>query len=413
MAIFRPFPAVRPDRKYAAETLCPPYDVVTREEAAAISAASPHSFMHIIRADGDLSDEPLYSDNIYRRSARMLDSFINDGILIQDVSPSYFIYSQTMDGRTQTGIVGCASIDDYENGVIKKHEVTREDKERDRIRHFDECSADTEPVFLIYKNKNDIQQLTERIMSESEPEYDAVDAAGVRHRLWPVNSLEDTAAYRAIFDAMDALYIADGHHRTASAVKVGRRRREAMPGYTGEEEFNFFMAVAFPDDQLRVLDYNRLVKDLNGYTKESFLEELNKIFDITDDGSADPHPSAKHECTMYLDKSWYTLRFKEGMIDESSPVTSLDVSALQERVLAPLLGIKDPRTDMRIAFVGGIKGSAELQRRVDSGEMSVAFELYPISVREIMSVADAGMIMPPKSTWFEPKLGSGWFIHRI
>ena len=207
MAIFRPFPAVRPDRKYAAETLCPPYDVVTREEAAAISAASPHSFMHIIRADGDLSDEPLYSDNIYRRSARMLDSFINDGILIQDVSPSYFIYSQTMDGRTQTGIVGCASIDDYENGVIKKHEVTREDKERDRIRHFDECSADTEPVFLIYKNKNDIQQLTERIMSESEPEYDAVDAAGVRHRLWPVNSLEDTAAYRAIFDAMDALYI--------------------------------------------------------------------------------------------------------------------------------------------------------------------------------------------------------------
>ena len=333
--------------------------------------------MHIIRADGDLSDEPLYSDNIYRRSAEMLDSFINDGILIQDVSPSYFIYSQTMDGRTQTGIVGCASIDDYENGVIKKHEVTREDKERDRIRHFDECSADTEPVFLIYKNKNDIQQLTERIMSESEPEYDTVDAAGVRHRLWPVNSPEDTAAYRAIFDAMDALYIADGHHRTASAVKVGRRRREAMPGYTGEEEFNFFMAVAFPDDQLRVLDYN------------------------------------KHECTMYLDKSWYTLRFKEGMIDESSPVTSLDVSALQERVLAPLLGIKDPRTDMRIAFVGGIKGSAELQRRVDSGEMSVAFELYPVSVGEIMSVADAGMIMPPKSTWFEPKLGSGWFIHRI
>ena len=381
MAIFRPFPAVRPDRTYAAETLCPPYDVVTREEAAAISAASPHSFMHIIRADGDLSDEPLYSDNIYRRSARMLDSFINDGILIQDVSPSYFIYSQTMDGRTQTGIVGCASIDDYENGVIKKHEVTREDKERDRIRHFDECSADTEPVFLIYKNKNDIQQLTERIMSESEPEYDAVDAAGVRHRLWPVNSPEDIAAYRAIFDAMDALYIADGHHRTASAVKVGRRRREAMPGYTGEEEFNFFMAVAFPD--------------------------------ITDDGSADPHPSAKHECTMYLDKNWYTLRFKEGMIDESSPVTSLDVSALQERVLAPLLGIKDPRTDMRIAFVGGIKGSAELQRRVDSGEMSIAFELYPVSVREIMSVADAGMIMPPKSTWFEPKLGSGWFIHRI
>lgn len=413
MAIFRPFPAVRPDRKYAAETLCPPYDVVTREEAAAISAAGPRSFMHIIRADGDLADEPLYSDSIYKRSVDMLDQFISDGVLIKDEAPSYFIYSQTMNGRTQTGIVGCASIDDYENGVIKKHEVTREDKERDRIRHFDECSADTEPVFLIYKNHDEIQQLTERVISASEPEYDAVDASGVRHRLWPVSAAADTDAYRRLFDAMPALYIADGHHRTASAVKVGKKRREAMPDYTGDEEFNFFMAVAFPDDQLQVLDYNRLVKDLNGYTKESFLEKLNEIFEITDDGSADPHPSAKHECTMYLDGRWYTLKFRDGMVDESSPVTSLDVSALQERVLAPLLGITDPRTDMRIAFVGGIKGSAELQRRVDSGEMAVAFELYPVSVSDIMDVADAGMIMPPKSTWFEPKLGSGWFIHQI
>ncbi len=413
MAIFRPFPAVRPDRKYAAETLCPPYDVVTREEAAAISAAEPHSFMHIIRADGDLIEEPLYSDSIYRRSADMLDRFISDGILIKDETPSYFIYSQTMNGRTQTGIVGCASIDDYENGVIKKHEVTREDKERDRIRHFDECSADTEPVFLIYKNHQDIQKLTDSIISAAEPEYDATDAAGVRHRLWPVSADDATEAYRDMFDSMPALYIADGHHRTASAVKVGRRRREAMPGYTGEEEFNFFMAVAFPDDQLQVLDYNRLVKDLNGYTKADFIEKLNEIFEITDVGPADPHPSHKHECTMYLDGHWYILNFREGMVDESSPVTSLDVSALQERVLAPLLGINDPRTDMRISFVGGIKGSAELQRRVDSGEMSVAFELFPVSVSDIMDVADAGMIMPPKSTWFEPKLGSGWFIHQI
>lgn len=413
MAIFRPFPALRPDSKYAAETLCPPYDVVTREEAAAISADKSHSFMHIIRADGDLSDEPPYSDKIYRRSADMLRKFINDGTFIKDDFPSYFIYSQTMNGRTQTGIVGCASIDDYENGIIKKHEVTREDKERDRIRHFDECSADTEPVFLIYKNQKDIQDLTDGIISSKAPEYDSTDASGVRHRLWPVNAPSDLKAYERIFRSMPSLYIADGHHRTASAVKVGHKRRQSSPGYTGSEEFNFFMAAAFPDDQLQVLDYNRLVKDLNGYTNEEFISKLNEIFEITDVGTADPHPSEKHECTMYLSGHWYILKFREGTIDESSPVSSLDVSALQDLVLAPLLGINDPRTDMRISFVGGIKGSAELQKRVDSGEMAVAFELFPVSVNDIMSVADAGMIMPPKSTWFEPKLGSGWFIHQF
>lgn len=413
MAIFRPFTAVRPAKKYAEEVLCPPYDVVDRSEAAAISEASPNSFMHVIRADGEMPEEPLYSDSIYARAAENLSDFIKRGIMIKDGAPAYFIYSQTMNGRTQTGIVGCASIDDYENGVIKKHEVTREDKERDRIRHFDTCSADTEPVFLIFKNRNDITALTAEIMSASEPEYDATDASGVRHRLWPVYGSEKITSYESAFAEMPALYIADGHHRTASAVKVGRRRREAFPDYTGDEEFNFFMAVAFPDDQLEVLDYNRLVKDLNGFTKETLLEKLNEMFDIIDDGSADPHPRQKHECTMYIDHNWYTLRFKPGLIDESDPVTSLDVAALQSLVLAPFLGIKDPRTDSRIAFVGGVKGSAELERRVNSGEMAVAFELYPVSVQDIMDVADAGMIMPPKSTWFEPKLGSGWFVHEF
>lgn len=413
MAIFRPFSAVRPAKKYAAEVLCPPYDVVDRSEAAAISSASPYSFMHVIRTDGDMPDEPLYSDKIYERSAKTLTDFIKNGIMQKDDTPAYFIYKQTMNGRAQTGIVGCASIDDYENGIIKKHEVTREDKERDRIRHFDTCSADTEPVFLIFKNRNDITELTTSIMTASEAEYDATDASGVRHQLWPVYNSEAISSYEKAFAQMPALYIADGHHRTASAVKVGKRRREASPNCTGDEEFNFFMAVAFPDNQLEVLDYNRLVKDLNGLSKEEFLNKLNEIFYITDDGSADPHPREKHECTMYIDGRWYTLRFKQEMIDESSPVTSLDVAALQSLVLSPILGISDPRTDNRIAFVGGIKGSAELERRVDNGEMAVAFELYPVSVQEIMDVADAGMIMPPKSTWFEPKLGSGWFVHQF
>lgn len=411
MAIFRPFPALRPDRKYAAEILCPPYDVVTGKEAASISSAKPHSFMNIIRSDGCLPDEPPYSESVYQYSAKKLQEFEKDGILLPDASPSYYIYSQTMNGRTQTGIVGCASIDDYENGIIKKHEVTREDKELDRIRHFDACSADTEPVFLIYRSEEEVERLTADIMSSAAPEYDVTDDTGVRHRLWRVPSPDDIDKYYALFAAIPALYIADGHHRTASAVKVGNKRREACPDATGEEEFNFFMAVAFPDSQLRVLDYNRLVADLNGYGSDEFLMKLTEIFDITDNGDTDPHPSRKHECTMYMDHKWYTLKFKPDMIDESTPVSALDVSALQENVLAPLLGISDPRTDMRISFVGGIKGSEELERRVNSGEMAVAFELFPVSIDDIIRIADAGMTMPPKSTWFEPKLSSGWFIH--
>jgi uncharacterized protein (DUF1015 family) len=413
MPVFKPFSAIRPDRKYAAEVLCPPYDVVTREEASAISAASPNSFMHIIRTDGDLMDEPLYSDKIYKHSSELLSDFLKRGILKEDNTASFFIYSQTVNDYTQTGIVGCASIDDYENGLIKRHEITREDKERDRIKHFDTCNAHTEPVFLIYKNSFELKEITERIMSASEPEYDTVDPYGVHHRLWTVSDTDDITLYQQYFKEMPALYIADGHHRTASAVKVGHDRRRAFPDFTGDEEFNYFMAVAFPDDQLHVLDYNRLIKDLNGYSYDEFLDKLSEIFEITDNCSDDPHPSCKHTCTMYMNRHWYTLKFKAGITDDSDPVKSLDVSVLQERVLAPLLGITEPRTDQRISFAGGIKGSDELERRVDSGEMAVAFEMYPVSVQEIMDIADAGMIMPPKSTWFEPKISSGWFIHKF
>ena len=414
MATVKPFKAIRPDAKYADKVISLPYDVMNRKEAAEMAADNPYSFLHICRAEIDLPEqENAYDQSVYEKARDNIAERLANGVFVQEDKPALYIYRQIMDGRVQTGIVGCVAVDEYQNNTIKKHEFTRVEKEKDRINHFDVCDADTEPVFLTYRDDKRIRTIMEGYVANHEPEYDITSDDGIQHTLWVVDDPELVKSLTGLFDEIPALYIADGHHRSASACKVGLKRREEHPDYTGDEEFNFFMAVAFPDDQLRVLDYNRLVKDLNGYTKESFLEELSKIFDITDDGSADPHPSAKHECTMYLDKSWYTLRFKEGMIDESSPVTSLDVSALQERVLAPLLGIKDPRTDMRIAFVGGIKGSAELQRRVDSGEMSVAFELYPVSVGEIMSVADAGMIMPPKSTWFEPKLGSGWFIHRI
>ena len=414
MATVKPFKAIRPDAKYADKVISLPYDVMNRKESAEMAADNPYSFLHICRAEIDLPEqENAYDQSVYEKARDNIAERLASGVFVQEDKPALYIYRQIMDGRVQTGIVGCVAVDEYQNNTIKKHEFTRVEKEKDRINHFDVCDADTEPVFLTYRDDKRIRTIVEGYVANHEPEYDITSDDGIQHTLWVVDDPELVKSLTGLFDEIPALYIADGHHRSASACKVGLKRREEHPDYTGDEEFNFFMAVAFPDDQLRVLDYNRLVKDLNGYTKESFLEELSKIFDITDDGSADPHPSAKHECTMYLDKSWYTLRFKEGMIDESSPVTSLDVSALQERVLAPLLGIKDPRTDMRIAFVGGIKGSAELQRRVDSGEMSIAFELYPVSVREIMSVADAGMIMPPKSTWFEPKLGSGWFIHRI
>ncbi|MCI8284462.1 MAG: DUF1015 domain-containing protein [Firmicutes bacterium] len=413
MAIFKPFRALRPNKKYAAEILCPPYDVVSREEAARISASSPRSFMHIIRADGSLLQESQYSDKIYETSKKALIDFESNGFMFQDNTPSYYIYSQTMNGRTQTGIVGCASIDDYENGVIKRHEITRSEKEQDRIRHFDMCSANTEPVFLIYDNNKKIQNLTDSIINSYEPEYDTEDAEGVRHRLWRVLDNDAAAEYEALFAEMPALYIADGHHRTASAVKVGKMRREQNPGCDGTEEFNRFMSVAFPENSLKILGYHRLISDLNGFTAETFLKKLGELCYIADCQTPDFLPDKKHTCTMYLSNKWYTISFKPELLKSDNPADSLDASILQNCVLGPLLGITDPRTDKRISFLGGIKSSEELKKQVDSDIKAVAFALYPVSVKEIMSVADAGLVMPPKSTWFEPKLGSGWFVHKL
>ncbi len=411
MAIFKPFSSIRPDAAYASETLCPPYDVVSREEAAAASQ-HPHSFMHVIRADAEFPPEQNDSEEVYLRSRQHLDRFLSDGIYREDDRPHFYIYSETMNGRTQTGLVGCASIDEYESGIIKRHEVTRSAKEQDRIRHFAACEADTEPVFLMYKDNNFIRQMTQSIMESFTPEYETTDEAGVLHRLWVVERDIDCEKLEQAFSGVSSLYIADGHHRTASAVKVGHRKREEYGTYTGEEEFNRFMAVAFPESQLEVLPYHRLIHDLGGLTQEQLLEQLTKCADVTG-----PYPSCpdleRHSAAVYLPGAWYRFRFHSRLIDESDPIHSLDVDLLQQNVLEPLLKIHDPRRDPRLSFLGGTESIEQMISRVNSGKEAAAFALHPVSVREIMDVADAGQVMPPKSTWFEPKIGSGWFLHSI
>jgi uncharacterized protein (DUF1015 family) len=341
-----------------------------------------------------------------------LAGFIRDGVLARDEKPMLYIYAQTMDGRTQTGLVGCFSIDEYENGAIKRHERTRVEKEEDRIRHFDVCDANTEPVFLAYRANAAVAGLTNGWTRARAPAYDFVSADGVGHALWPVDDDAVVAAFIAAFARLDALYIADGHHRSASAYKVGQRRRDGHPGFDGTEEFNFFMAVAFPDAELRILDYNRVVKDLAGLSADAFLAEVEKRFTVEARGTTPYGPQEKHCFGMFLAGAWYALRARESVIPQGDAIGALDVSILQDSLLDPVLGIKKPRTDKRIDFVGGIRGLAELERRVRA-DMAVAFSLCPVSIAELLAVADSGLIMPPKSTWFEPKLGSGLFVHEL
>lgn len=419
MTCFKPFPALRPRADLAQLALCPPYDVVTRREAEEIAAKSPFSFMHVIRAEADLPGEDPYSEAVYRRGAANLKKLEKEGAYFADERPLYYIYSQTMNGRSQTGIAGCSSIDDYENGIIKRHEVTRTEKELDRIRHFEACSANTEPVFYFFRSDPAISEIINKVIKSEEPEYDVTDGQKVRHRLWPVYSDDDCRQLNSLFCRLPELYIADGHHRTASAVKVGEKRRKAAPDCNGSEEFNRFMAVAFPADQLKIYSYNRLISNLNGLSHREFLDRIAGICTVTDCGVRETLPQEKHTCSMYSDGKWYLLSFKKecdaSVSGENAgdPVRALDVSFLQEKILSPVLGITDPRTDRRISFVGGTKGAAELKRRVDSGEMAAAFAMYPVSMEEIMNIADAGLVMPPKSTWFEPKLGSGLFVHKF
>ena len=412
MVKFRPFRAIRPKEDYAADVAALPYDVMTSDEARTMVHDKPLSFLHIDKAEIDLppGTDP-YSDAVYAKAKETLERQIREGVFIQDESPNFYVYRLTMNGRTQTGLVGCASIDDYKENAIKKHELTRADKEEDRVRHVDSLDANTGPIFLAARKDAGLSAVLEKAVLK-EPIYDFIADDGVRHEVWVLDNTEKEDVV-AVFEGTGALYIADGHHRCASAARVGEKRRQQNPGYTGDEEFGFFLAVVFPEEQLEILDYNRVVADLNGMTKEEFLSKLDKVMEIKPLENPGPaKPMHTHSFGMYLDGSWYLLEARPGTFDETDYVRRLDVSVLQENVLSPILGIEDPRTDKRIDFVGGIRGLAELERRVNS-DMKVAFAMYPTSMEELFDIADAGLIMPPKSTWFEPKLRSGLFIHKL
>ena len=411
MARIIPFKAIRPTEEEAAVIAALPYDVYNRQEAYEKVKEQPGSFLAIDRPETQFApDIDMYSPEVYAKASSMLNQWISEGRFIQDKNDCYYLYELTMDGRSQTGIVACASIDDYENSVIKKHENTRAEKEQDRIRHVDTCSAQTGPIFLAYKSENTIADVVAKT-KKTKPVYDFTAEDGITHRCWIIDDENSKSIISSAFDKMESIYIADGHHRAASAVKVGQKRRSENPGYTGKEDFNFFLSVLFPDDELKIYDYNRVVKDLNGLAPEELLEELDSIVDIIKTDDAPIRPEAKGQWSMLLEDTWYLCQVKPELLVED-PVEGLDVSLLQNLILQPLLGIEDPKTDSRIDFVGGIRGLGELERRCNT-DCKIAFAMYPTSIAELFAVADAGLLMPPKSTWFEPKLRSGLFIHKI
>lgn len=411
MAVIKPFYAIRPKKEYAAAVAALPYDVMSSAEAREKARDNPWSFLHVDKAEIDLpADTDLYDDLVYETAAKNLARLETQGVCLRETAPKLYVYRQTWNGRTQTGVVGCASIDDYINGVILRHELTRADKEADRIRHVDTCNANTGPIFLAYRRSAQIDAVLEKT-ARQPAEYDFVSEGDVRNQVWTIGDPADIAAVTEGFAAVQNLYIADGHHRAASAVRVGLSRREAHPGYTGTEEFNFFLAVYFRADELKILDYNRVLRGTNGLSDEALFEKLSALFEIAPSAAA-VHPAKRHEFGMYYQKQWYRLSLKDGLADEFDPVASLDVSLLQTLVIAPIFGVTDPRTDSRIDFVGGIRGLVELEKRCET-DMTLAFSMYPTSLDELMAIADSGSIMPPKSTWFEPKLLSGLFIHTL
>lgn len=407
-----PFQAVRPAPHLASRIAALPYDVYNREEALAEVKREPLSFLRIDRAETQFPEEvSTYDDRVYEKAKALLDAAISDGSFVTEPAPCYYIYELTMEGRSQTGIVACSAIDDYINGSIKKHENTREDKEIDRICHVDVTNAHTGPIFLAYRSKAEINKIVNAV-KEKAPLYDFTSNDGILHRAWCISEPETIETLSGLFTEVPCTYIADGHHRCASAVKVGLKRRKENPGYTGREEYNRFLSVLFPDDQLAILPYNRVVKDLNGLDKEAFLSRIKEAgFTVEFMGKAPVAPSEKGTFGMYLSDGWYLLTASEKLLSDD-PVKGLDVSLLQDNLLCPVLGIGDPRTDKRIDFVGGIRGLSELEKRV-SEDMCVAFSMYPTSIEELFTVADAGLLMPPKSTWFEPKLRSGLFLHEL
>ena len=412
MVRVKPFAAIRPPKDIVTEVAAPPYDVLNSQEAK--DMAGEKSLLHITKPEIDFN--PILEDHdprVYDRAVKNFADWQARGWLKRDPKECYYVYAQTMGARTQYGLVLCAHTDDYASGLIKKHELTRKDKEDDRMVHVRIQNANIEPVFFAYKDNPELAAIVAKA-SAGKPEYDFIDENNFGHRFWPITDDATIARITEIFtNEVKAFYVADGHHRTAAAARVGAEKREQNPNHTGNEEYNFFMAVCFPEGQLKILDYNRVVKDLNGLSQEEFKQALKTDFELADRGTEPYEPSKLHEFSMYLGGRWYSLQAKPGRYDDSDPIGVLDVTILSNLVLDKLLAIKDLRTDKRIDFVGGIRGLGELSRRVDSGEMEVAFALYPVSMQQLMDIADSGNIMPPKTTWFEPKLRSGLAIHSL
>lgn len=416
MAIIKPFKGLRPPKEIAKELSCLPYDVMNSAEAAEMAQGKAHSLLHITKAEIDLPEgTDVHSDAVYNKAVENYKKFIKKGWLVQEDEPKYYIYAQTMDGRTQYGIVGCAACADYENGIIKKHELTRPDKEEDRMVLTRHANANIEPVFFSYKAVPEIDSIVEDVVSSQEADYRFIaDEDGFGHAFWVINDVEKNAQLEVLFATkVPFTYVADGHHRTAAAARIGKEKEAQNPKHTGNEEYNFFMAVHFPDNQLKIIDYNRVVKDLNGLSEEAYLNALSENFIVEEKGAAIYKPDRLHNFGMYLDGKWYSLTAKEGTYDDADPIGILDVTISSNLIFRDILGIEDLRTSKRIDFVGGIRGLEALEKRVDSGEMKVAFALYAVSMDQLINIADSGNIMPPKTTWFEPKLRSGLVLHSL
>lgn len=415
MAVVKPFRGLRPPKSIARDLTCLPYDVMNAGEALKMAEGRDCSLLHITRSEIDLSpDTDVHSEEVYKKSVSNFKLWRNKGWLVQDEEPYFYIYAQTMKGRTQYGIVGCASVEDYLNGVIKKHELTRPDKEQDRMIHVRVNNANIEPVFFAYPAVKKIDKIVSSITKKQAPEYDFIAEDGFGHTFWVIKDTETNQLIEKLFaEKVPFTYVADGHHRTAAAALVGKEKRDNNPDHNGTEEYNYFMAVHFPDDQLRIIDYNRTVRDLNGLTEKEFLERLETGFVIREEGAKLYKPRKLHNFSMYLNGNWYSLTARPGTYDDKDPIGGLDVTILANQILTPVLDIQDLRRSKRIDFVGGIRGLGELKKRVDSGDMKVAFALYPVSMKQLITIADSGNIMPPKTTWFEPKLRSGLVIHLL
>ena len=414
MAVLKPFKGLRPPVELASKVASRPYDVLNSEEARVEANGNPYTLLHIIKPEIDFpSGTDEHDAAVYQKAAENLDLWRKQQWLVKDANESLYIYAQTMEGRTQYGIVGCASVDDYLNGVIRKHELTRSDKEEDRMKHVRITNANMEPVFFAYPAVKELDDIVATVVASKSPVYDFVAEDGFGHHFWLVDDAPTIGEIVRLFAQIPATYVADGHHRTAAAALVGNEKRTLNPNHTGKEEYNFFLAVHFPDNQLRIIDYNRTVKDLNGLTAAGLVEKLSADFEIRNSGAQQYKPDQLHTFGMYLEGEWYQLITKPGRYNDNDPIGVLDVTILSSLILDKILGIKDLRTDKRIDFIGGIRGLGELKGRVDSGEMKVAFALYPVSMKQLIDIADSGNIMPPKTTWFEPKLRSGLVVHEL